>query len=78
MFEAVHVPYPLLLLRNSFLLINDKLNLLINSLNLSSIDLFKSEFELIESIVIQTSGNQLNMQEKEKNGYKKFIIAQMV
>lgn len=63
-FEAVHVPYPLLILRNSFLIIKNKINLLINSLNLSSTDLFKSEFELIESIVLQTSGNQLNLEEE--------------
>ena len=37
---------------------------MINSLNLSSTDLFKSEFELIESIVLQTSGNQLNLDEE--------------
>jgi bacillithiol biosynthesis cysteine-adding enzyme BshC len=63
-FEAVHVPYPLLVLRNSFLIIKDKINLLINSLNLSSTDLFKTKFELIESIVLQTSGNQLNLDEE--------------
>jgi bacillithiol biosynthesis cysteine-adding enzyme BshC len=65
MFEHYKVPYPVLVLRNSFLFINEKTNSLIQKLSLSEIDIFKSENELVNSIVTKNSSHQLTL-EKEK------------
>jgi bacillithiol biosynthesis cysteine-adding enzyme BshC len=45
-FEFYKVPYPLLMLRNSFLLIDEKLNTLKNKLGFSDSDLFESLLQL--------------------------------
>lgn len=63
-FETVGVPYPVLILRNSFMLVNKKSNRLINNLNLHITDVFKSIFDLTEQLVLQASGNQLNLDEE--------------
>lgn len=63
-FEAVAVPYPVLILRNSFMLVNNKSNKLINKLNIDINEVFKSTFDLTEQLVLQASGNQLNLEEE--------------
>ncbi len=60
-FEAAQVPYPLLMLRNSFLLIDSKSKRLINKLNLSYTDLFKTALELTNNLVTNASANQLSL-----------------
>ncbi|MBL0356912.1 MAG: bacillithiol biosynthesis cysteine-adding enzyme BshC [Chitinophagaceae bacterium] len=64
-FEAAGVPYPMLVLRNSFLLVNEKNALLIKKLNFKNEDIFKPEFELMNRLVKKESSIQLSL-EKEK------------
>ncbi len=66
-FETANVPYPMLLLRNSFLLIDSKYKQLIDKLNLSITDIFKQELDLINDLVKEHSTNQLLLKpEKEE------------
>ncbi|MEP6846167.1 MAG: bacillithiol biosynthesis cysteine-adding enzyme BshC [Panacibacter sp.] len=60
-FEAVNIPYPLLLLRNSFLVIEEKWLHKITALGLSETDLFKSTFEMMNLIVESRSSNQFSL-----------------
>lgn len=66
-FENAQVPYPTLILRNSFLLINRNHKKLITSLKLTIIDLFKSEINLSNNFVKNESVQQLSLQlEKDR------------
>jgi bacillithiol biosynthesis cysteine-adding enzyme BshC len=56
-FKQAGVPYPVLLLRNSFLLINEKQNQTINKLGLQDADLFSDEHELMKKIVSVNTNN---------------------
>lgn len=67
-YDAVSIPYPLLLLRNSFLLINQKQTATIEKLNLEAADFFKKEFEILDKIVAQQK-EKISL-EKEFNGLK--------
>ncbi|MBI2730605.1 MAG: bacillithiol biosynthesis cysteine-adding enzyme BshC [Sphingobacteriales bacterium] len=60
-FEAVNVPYPMLVLRNSFLLINDEQKQKTKKLGLSIADLFKPELELINQLVKERTSNDLSL-----------------
>ncbi|CAN5473366.1 bacillithiol biosynthesis cysteine-adding enzyme BshC [soil metagenome] len=57
-FEAVNIPYPVLLLRNSFLVIEDKWAQKTKELGLSASELFKPVFEIMHLIVAARSSNQ--------------------
>lgn len=61
-FEAAGVPYPMLVLRNSFLLVDKVNNELIQKLNFSLTDIFRSEFDLMNMLVKRESSQQLNLQ----------------
>jgi bacillithiol synthase len=60
-FEAVHVPYPVLVLRNSFMIVEKSYGLLAKELGFSFSDLFKSEQHLINALVKRESGLQLSL-----------------
>lgn len=64
-FEAAMVPYPMLIVRNSFLFISKELQAIATKLQLSNTDLFKPELELINKLVKRDSTLQLTI-EKEK------------
>lgn len=66
MFNALSVPFPLLLLRNSFLVIEEKWYDKIKRLKLSDQEIFSSSDEILKRIAKKTSGNQLTL-EKEIN-----------
>jgi bacillithiol biosynthesis cysteine-adding enzyme BshC len=66
MFDHYKVPLPVLVLRNSFLLINEKLNSLIQKFSLTDNDIFKSEDELLKDIVRKNTSHKLNL-EKQKH-----------
>ncbi len=75
-FEAVQVPYPVLVLRNSFLFVDKDINKLIGNLGFSVKDLFRKDIDLINDLVKRNSSLQLNVeQEKEQllQLYKKII-----
>ena len=65
MFGHYTIPYPVLILRNSFSLINKKINSLIQKLSFTYTDIFKPEYDLVTDIVTKNSSHQLSL-EKEK------------
>ena len=70
-FAAVNVPFPVLVLRNSFLLAEKSYLLKVNSLGFNITDLFKTENELLNVLVKRDSEVQLNL-EKEKQEIQTF------
>ncbi|WP_462254460.1 bacillithiol biosynthesis cysteine-adding enzyme BshC [Ferruginibacter sp.] len=60
-FEAVGVPYPVLVLRNSFLVIEKTHQALLDKLNFTAADLFKTEQQLMNELVKRESGLQLSL-----------------
>jgi len=59
LFNHYNIPYPLLILRNSFLLIDKKVKALYKKLQFEVTDLFKSEDILINELVKRESTHQL-------------------
>jgi len=70
-FDTVGVPYPMLVLRNSFLLVDEKSNELQQKLQLSTEQIFQPELELMNAFVKSASSNQLSL-EKEKQQMQDF------
>ncbi len=60
-FEAVNIPYPMLILRNSFLIAEEKWKQKINALGLLPQDFFLSEHELMKLIVTKQSSNRFSL-----------------
>lgn len=63
LFEAYKVPFPVLLLRNSFLLVEKKWQEKIAKLGFSITDFFASEQELVNRLVSRDSANNLDISE---------------
>ena len=61
LFENYKVVYPVLVLRNSFLIVEKKWNERINKLDLKVTDLFKDENELMKMIVAKNSENSIEL-----------------
>lgn len=59
LFDDYKVVYPVLVLRNSFLIVEEKWNEKIKKLDLSIADLFKDENELMKMIVEKNSDNKI-------------------
>ena len=72
-FEAVQVPYPVLVLRNSFLFIDQKQALKIKELGFVLNDFFKDDFELINSLVKRASGNRTDLSEELQKTEELFL-----
>ena len=70
-FEAVNVPYPVLVLRNSFLVVDKGYGLKVRGLGFTIDDLFKTENELLSELVKRDSAVQLSL-EKEKQAILDF------
>ncbi len=64
MFAHYNVPYPVLILRNSFLIVEQKMTRLMEKLQLSAEDIFKDEALLLNNIIKARSTLQLTL-EKE-------------
>jgi bacillithiol biosynthesis cysteine-adding enzyme BshC len=60
-FEAVNVPYPMLILRNSLLFVTDEQVQRIEKLGFTVEDFFKKPFDLINALVHKNSSNQLDI-----------------
>lgn len=60
-FEAVDVPYPVLVLRNSFLLVEEKWKKKQDALGFSVADIFKTELELMDKVVAERSANKFHL-----------------
>jgi bacillithiol biosynthesis cysteine-adding enzyme BshC len=65
-FEAVAVPYPILVLRNSFLLVEKDDAAIIRKLRFSYEELFMTEFDLMNKLVKRDSSTQVTL-EKERD-----------
>ncbi len=65
-FAATQVPYPVLVLRNSFLCITKKQGKKIKELGFSESDFFTSELALINEFTQRNSNNELNIQDERK------------
>ena len=64
-FEEINVPFPVLVLRNSFLLLSKEMNQLKEKLQLETKDLFKKDAELFNELVKRETKVPLSL-EKEK------------
>jgi len=60
-FEAVSVPYPVLILRNSFLLVEDRWRKKQQLLGFSVADIFKTERDLMDKVVTAKSSNKFEL-----------------
>ncbi|MEP6677287.1 MAG: bacillithiol biosynthesis cysteine-adding enzyme BshC [Ferruginibacter sp.] len=65
LFQHYKVPYPVQVLRNSFLILHEKVRLKLESMDVEMKDIFKTEDVLLNAIVKKESALQLNL-EKEK------------
>jgi bacillithiol biosynthesis cysteine-adding enzyme BshC len=65
-FEAVNIPYPVLILRNSFLIIEPKEQRLMEKLGLSVLDIFQSEIDLQNIITQRTTTNRLKLTDEQQ------------
>jgi bacillithiol biosynthesis cysteine-adding enzyme BshC len=61
LFDHYKVVYPVLVLRNSFLIVEEKWNQRIQKLDLSAADFFKDENELMKIIVAKNSQNKIEL-----------------
>ena len=75
LFHHYKVPFPVLVLRNSFLIIENHWKEKIEKLGLTEKDIFKSEWELLDKLVKEKSGHQLSLS-KEKEDLKEFYRKQ--
>ena len=65
-FEAVNVPFPVMVLRNSFMLISKEQAVILQKLKLNSDDLFKTATELVNEIVKRDSKVQLKLENEKQ------------
>ena len=66
LFKHYQVPFPVLLLRNSFMIIDQKTNVLRNKLKIKTWDLFNNEIDQMNGIVLELSSNNTSL-ENSKN-----------
>jgi uncharacterized protein YllA (UPF0747 family) len=64
-FELYNVNYPVLLLRNSFSIIEHKTSTLISDLNLTLVDFFEPEIKIIEKYTRENSKLKLDLSEEK-------------
>jgi bacillithiol biosynthesis cysteine-adding enzyme BshC len=66
LFKNYSVPYPVLIVRNSFLIIDEKFHLLLKKLNLFAVEFFKGKENLLNELVEKESSNPLNLVNEKK------------
>jgi bacillithiol biosynthesis cysteine-adding enzyme BshC len=66
-FEAVNVPYPMLIVRNSFMVISKEIKALAEKLQFTPIDLFKKEIDLLNVLVKRDTDQRLTLEQEKKN-----------
>jgi len=71
LFNHYKVPFPVLIVRNSFLIIDEKWKEKFDRLDLHERDIFRSEHELITDFVKRKTSNDLSL-EKEREELKKY------
>ncbi len=70
LFTDYKVPFPVLILRNSFLIVDEKSKRLLEKLNLNAIDLFRGKETLFNEIVNKETSLILNL-DQQKNEFDK-------
>jgi bacillithiol synthase len=75
-FDACGVPYPLLVLRNSFLWMNAAAQTLQAKLNIDDAQLFQSNFEIANLITRAQSANELSIEVAKKNMHSQYQAIQ--
>jgi len=60
-FEAANIPYPMLVLRNSFLIIERKYKQMMNNLGLKPEDMFLSEHDLMKKVITNRTDNKVRL-----------------
>jgi bacillithiol synthase len=65
-FDAVNVPYPVLVLRNSFMIVEKDYGIKAKKLGFSISDLFKPEQDLMNSLVERESNLQLSVKKEQQ------------
>ncbi len=63
-FAAAQVPYPVLIVRNSFLLVNDKQQKRLQKLGIAIPDFFKPSLDIINNWVQKNTSNQLGLNDE--------------
>ena len=66
LFVHYKTPFPVLIVRNSFLIIEKKYQQLLSKLNLSAADLFKGKLVLMNEIVTRQSHSRLTLEEEKQ------------
>ena len=61
LFQHYAVPFPVLILRNSFMIMNGKQEHKLRELDISLVDLFKDETVLSNEMIIKWSGNDFSL-----------------
>ncbi|MEO6488754.1 MAG: bacillithiol biosynthesis cysteine-adding enzyme BshC, partial [Ferruginibacter sp.] len=67
LFESVNVPYPVLILRNSFMFINKKQSVRLNELGFSHADIFKPADQLLQQLVKKRSKIALELNPEKQS-----------
>lgn len=66
LFENYGIPYPVLVLRNSFLVIESKWKEKMNRLGISVIDMFLPKDDILKSIIFRDSEKQLSIKDEQQ------------
>ena len=72
-FEAVEVPYPVLVLRNSFVYVPKEVRVLVEKMKFSHLELFRPEREIMNGFVKRESSQQLSLS-KELQELRDFYL----
>jgi len=65
LFRHYQVPFPMLVLRNSFLIMHENHAHKMNGLGISEVDLFKEEMQLANELVQRWSGQEITLKQEE-------------
>lgn len=66
LFKHYQIPFPVLVLRNSFMLVDKKDQILLSNLHIETKDIFKPESVLVKDIVKQNSSHQLTLRDQKQ------------
>ena len=77
-FEAVQIPYPVLLLRNSFLLLTTDQAAKLKKLGFADAALFESELSLMNTLVKRETTNQLSLSNELKQAHEYYARVQKI
>lgn len=66
LFDHYQVPFPMLVVRNSFLLMNERQYLQTTGMGLTATDLFEDEEKILQQLALRNNPDLLNLDENEK------------